>query len=1040
VGKVADSVIVIATKDLTAEGFAAVRAELEKLRKETADHTEKSKSLADSVKKYFTEPIDQSKLALGAVTALGAGLAATAAGIVALGAHGADVADVRTHFQRLNEEIGNNAQTMLTTLADATGHTISNFDLMKSANLALSDGVKLTERDFGTLGRASRTLADATGGDTKAAFETLLDVMESGRTKALKNIGITIDQKKALEDYAATLHKTAADLTDHETKVATQNAVLTALEGSLKRTGDAQDDFADAVSRGRVFFENFTDDLSVGIANSPVLAAALGGVQQAMDQAFGGDQQGAVNAIVGFIEEAAITAVDFAQVGISVAGGLGRAFGAVKVVFDLVAEAILNMAQRAVDGIGSALELATHLPKVGSSFIGIAAAAKDTSTYLQAMQHSFREQATDAAEAVVGNSAFQRSLDGISKGVQTVRDAMVHARDAKHQDAEATDSATGALKRHGDETERSTALTKAAAAEAKKHAEAVKAIVAALSGSGAASAANDMLEALKQVGPISRLTVEAQKKIATTMDAAIEVYKAAGREIPAAWVQMANAARINSAIQISDTNDLIVALGKLKQTYLSMPLPDISVTAGLNGLDLSKLGTQVAISAPKINLFSQLFGDSKTIGTQLGNAIMGAIQGGGNIFGAAAGSLGQTLGTNTAAKFAAHFLKDGAGMFSKALGGVLSSALPVVGSLIGPLATALWGHFFGTGGRDAVKDFAQSVTGSTDLNAMHKYLQDNLSGDEAEKFWKALTQGVGRNNPQQAKAIIDQVTAAVAAHGEQVQKTAEDTAAAAEKMSSSLSGIMSSDELDALKKGYAQAQGEGFSGSEAQFLEQQLKFYDTLEEGDARLKTYFSRTTLDAFHLISAGQGELAQKLTDNIKGISDEMDGLIHQVAEEAPEAEMGVAERIARDRIEQLKKDKEAAETQLHDAGQAAIDSATTAAATAGQAAADSIETALRERDFRIHVHADIDSDGGMPGHAEGAYIRQDHVARVHAGEIIGPVDFIARAMQQAGGAGGGMVMAPIYLDGQKVADAVVRRTGDSVRRFGVRSLTTA
>jgi hypothetical protein len=129
---------------------------------------------------------------------------------------------VRTHFQRLNEEIGNNAKTMLTTLADATGHTISNFDLMKSANLALSDGVKLTERDFGTLGRASRTLADATGGDTKAAFETLLDVMESGRTKALKNIGVTIDQKKALEDYAATLHKTAADLNDHETKVATQ--------------------------------------------------------------------------------------------------------------------------------------------------------------------------------------------------------------------------------------------------------------------------------------------------------------------------------------------------------------------------------------------------------------------------------------------------------------------------------------------------------------------------------------------------------------------------------------------------------------------------------------------------------------------------------------------------------------------------------------------------------------------------------------------------------------------------------------------------
>jgi hypothetical protein len=122
------------------------------------------------------------------------------------------------------------------------------------------------------------------------------------------------------------------------------------------------------------------------------------------------------------------------------------------------------------------------------------------SLQLGGMKTSFREQATDAAEAVVGNSAFQRTLDGVSKGVQTVRDAMVHARDAKHQDAEATDSATGALKRHGDENERSAGLTKAAAAEAKQHAEEIKKLRLELTGAGIVKGLSDVNEALGKEG------------------------------------------------------------------------------------------------------------------------------------------------------------------------------------------------------------------------------------------------------------------------------------------------------------------------------------------------------------------------------------------------------------------------------------------------------------------------------------------------------------------------------------------------------------
>jgi hypothetical protein len=117
--------------------------------------------------------------------------------------------------------------------------------------------------------------------------------------------------------------------------------------------------------------------------------------------------------------------------------------------------------------------------------------------------------------------------------------------------------------------------------------------------------------------------------------------------------------------------------------------------------------------------------------------------------------IGQKIGTSVAGRLSKSLLDTGSGLFSKALGGVLNSAIPVVGSLIGPLAGALWNHLFGTAGRDAVKQFAQSMGGFDDL---HKKL--GALGAAGEDLWKKLTQGVGRNNPEQAKKVIEEINAA----------------------------------------------------------------------------------------------------------------------------------------------------------------------------------------------------------------------------------------------------------------------------------------
>ena len=62
---------------------------------------------------------------------------------------------------------------------------------------------------------------------------------------------------------------------------------------------------------------------------------------------------------------------------------------------------------------------------------------------------------------------------------------------------------------------------------------------------------------------------------------------------------------------------------------------------------------------------------------------------------------------------------------------------------------------------------------------------------------------------------------------------------------------MKPDEIAALVKGYQQAMSAGFQGSLQAFLQQQLSFYQTLKEGDARLKTWFYGETVSAFKVLN---------------------------------------------------------------------------------------------------------------------------------------------------------------------------------------------
>jgi hypothetical protein len=149
----------------------------------------------------------------------------------------------------------------------------------------------------------------------------------------------------------------------------------------------------------------------------------------------------------------------------------------------------------------------------------------------------------------------------------------------------------------------------------------------------------------------------------------------------------------------------------------------------------------------------------------LANVIVGALQGGGDVVASIAAQLGAKAGG--------------------AIGGALGTALggpagKLIGEKLGAALGAIGGKaiagLFQSKGRDAVKDFAESMGGFDALRQKMLVLEDG-----GEALWKTLTQGVGKNNPAQAAAAIKAIEDAFAKQGEASKKAADDAAAAAQK-------------------------------------------------------------------------------------------------------------------------------------------------------------------------------------------------------------------------------------------------------------------
>lgn len=164
-----------------------------------------------------------SALALGGVAALAKGAGSVVYEMAQLAARSYEVENA---FNRLASSAGQSASGMLNQLKAASSGTISEYNLMLSANKAMMLGVAKNGEEMGRLLEIARSRGQAMGATTEQAFNDIVTGLGRGSALILDNLGIVVSLDEAYQAYAGTLGKVAGELTEAEKKQALVNDAI----------------------------------------------------------------------------------------------------------------------------------------------------------------------------------------------------------------------------------------------------------------------------------------------------------------------------------------------------------------------------------------------------------------------------------------------------------------------------------------------------------------------------------------------------------------------------------------------------------------------------------------------------------------------------------------------------------------------------------------------------------------------------------------------------------------------------------------------
>lgn len=231
---------------------------LKEVSKNIGQIEDSSKNAAQTTKEFSGESLELSTVLQGAGLALSMVTAGVAAFVAAYEAGEIAAANDRliASGEELARQYGGSLDAILVKVTDASLGTISQLDIVSSANKAMMLGLGADANQLANLMEIAAFRGRAMGLSTTQAFDDI--VRGIGRTSPmiLDNLGIIIDSESNYKKYADAIGKSSSELTKQEKVQALLNSVLEEGNRQLDEAGGLSKDAATSYEKFNAELEN----------------------------------------------------------------------------------------------------------------------------------------------------------------------------------------------------------------------------------------------------------------------------------------------------------------------------------------------------------------------------------------------------------------------------------------------------------------------------------------------------------------------------------------------------------------------------------------------------------------------------------------------------------------------------------------------------------------------------------------------------------------------------------------------------------------
>lgn len=173
-----------------------------------------------------------------------------------------EVKAINAQFELLGHNAGVATDALKKGLVEAANGLADDTDLLRAANKALIE-MGGSAKDLPQTLELARKVTSVFGGELVDNFENLNHAIAAGQSRALKNMGIIVDQKKAYEDYARSIGVAVGALSEAGKQQAMLNAVLAQGQKAFKGVNPAAKETQDTMTQMSVAVKQMGETLTL---------------------------------------------------------------------------------------------------------------------------------------------------------------------------------------------------------------------------------------------------------------------------------------------------------------------------------------------------------------------------------------------------------------------------------------------------------------------------------------------------------------------------------------------------------------------------------------------------------------------------------------------------------------------------------------------------------------------------------------------------------------------------------------------------------